>query len=622
MNKFNTLFLLGLLLCPVWLMSAEPTYKIAAKEDNSIRIMTYNVHNFVGMDNELDYQRIADVINEAAPDVVAIQEADSVTQRSQGAYTLRELADRTLMFPTYGAAIDFQGGKYGVGLLSKEKPLTVRQIPLPGREESRTLLIAEFKKYVVASTHFSLTPEDRLASVALIREAMKDINKPAFLAGDMNCVPSSNEQTAIKELFTTLNDTAKYTFPSDNSNRCIDYIYGYNNGNVYTILNRQVIDEKLASDHLPLFVDVRLKANAGEIFRTKPYLQNPVGNGITVTWFTNVPTHGWVEYGVNPAELTKKELIVDGQIICNTKQHKIRLTDLRPGVKYYYRVCSQEITLYQAYKKEFGDTAYSDLYSFTLPDADIHDFTAIIFNDIHKQNQVLDKLYEQVENQPYNFVIFNGDCIDDPKNETEAIEFLTRMNEKVHAETVPVLYLRGNHEIRNAYSIQIRALFDYIGDKTYSAFNWGDTRFVFLDCGEDKPDSTWVYYNLNDFTGLRNEQVGFLKSELSGKEFQIATKRVLVHHIPIYGMGERAYNPCLALWGDLLSKAPFDICINGHTHRHAYHPKGSVGNNYPVIIGGGNRVETATVMILQKQGKSLTLKVLNAKGEVLDDLKL
>lgn len=614
--KLSTIFIMIFLSGCITVLSA---HDIVPKEENAIRIMSYNVHNFVGMDNKRDYDRIAGVVRAVAPDVVAIQEADSATQRSEGVYTLRELANRTLMFPIYAPAIEYQGGKYGIGILAKEKPLNVRQIPLPGREENRMLLIAEFEKYVFACTHFSLTPEDRLASVAIINQAVKGTVKPLFLAGDMNSVPTSAPQVALQETFVILSDTSKYTIPVVNPNRCIDYIYGYKNGHTYTILNRRVIDERVASDHLPLFVDVRLKADASDIFRTKPYLQNPFDNGITVSWFTNVPTHSWVEYGTDPSMPLRKELIVDGQVICNTKQHKIRLTDLRPGITYYYRVCSREITLYRAYKKEFGETARSDMYTFKIPAATT-EFTALIFNDLHKQNKVLDFLYDRVKDNTYDFVVFNGDCIDDPENEAEAIHFLSYMNEKVHAETIPVFYLRGNHEIRNAYSIRIRNLFDYVGNKTYGAFNWGDTRFVLLDCGEDKPDSTWVYYNLNDFTGLRNEQVGFLQEELSGKAFKKATKRVLIHHIPVYGMGPNVYNPCLALWGSQLAKAPFDICLNGHTHRHAFHPEGTVGNNYPVMIGGGNRIETATVMILQKKEKTLSLKVLNTKGELLNDL--
>ena len=99
-----------------------------------------------------------------------------------------------------------------------------------------------------------------------------------------------------------------------------------------------------------------------------------------------------------------------------------------------------------------------------------------------------------------------------------------------------------------------------------------------LDCGEDKPDSTWVYYGLNDFTGLRKDQVNFLSKELSGKEFKQASKRVLLNHIPIYGNGD-AYEPCPELWGSLLAKAPFNVNISAHTHQYAP-PERLLGNNF------------------------------------------
>ena len=139
---------------------------------------------------------------------------------------------------------------------------------------------------------------------------------------------------------------------------------------------------------------------------------------------------------------------------------------------------------------------------------------------------------------------------------------MSYMNEKVGAESTPVFYLRGNHEIRGAYSIGLRDLLEYMGEKTYGAFNWGDTRFVILDCGEDKDDGHREYFGLNDFTGLRQEQGAFLRKEVSSEEFKKAKKRVLIHHIPIYGLGEGAYNPSFDEWGDILKSAPFDVALN------------------------------------------------------------
>ena len=45
----------------------------------SLRLMTYNVHRGIGLDKKCDLQRIADVILQAQPDVVAVQEVDKVT---------------------------------------------------------------------------------------------------------------------------------------------------------------------------------------------------------------------------------------------------------------------------------------------------------------------------------------------------------------------------------------------------------------------------------------------------------------------------------------------------------------------------------------------------------------
>lgn len=594
---------------------------IPAKEDNSLRIMSYNVHNCIGMDNKMDYQRIANVITSVNPDVVALQELDSVTQRNKGIFALKEVANQALMHYTYAPAISFQGGKYGIGILSKEKPLNFRIIPLPGKEEQRTFLIAEFEKYIFCCTHLSLTEKDRDTSASIILNSVKQYAKPLFLAGDMNTEHDSKTQKILSEKFTILNDYKVNTFPSIKPDSCIDFIYGYNNGDKYSLLQRRVIDEEIASDHRPLFVDVRLKANESQIIKTKPYLQNPTNNGITVSWLSNVPTHSWVEYGTDKSLGNKAETLVDGQVISNNRHHKIRLTDLKPGATYYYRTCSREITLYEAYKKDFGKTAYSEVYSFTMPSPDNQNFTAIIFNDLHKKKELIDALMGQLKDVKYDFVVFNGDFVDDPKNEDVAVDFLSYMNEKAGVESVPAFYLRGNHEIRNAYSIQMRDLFDYVGNKTYGSFNWGDTRIVMLDCGEDKPDSTPVYYNLNNFEQLRKDQIGFLKQETTSEEFKKANKRILIHHIPIYGSGDK-YNPCLDLWHPILKDAPFNVAINGHTHSFAYHPKGELKNNFPVVIGGGNRMETCTVMILKKEGSKMTLNVLNSEGKHLLDLDL
>ena len=607
------------LLCLFFINSAWANDAVSI---NTVSIMSYNIRNAKGLDNITDYQRIADVILREAPDVVTVQELDSVTGRSKGVNVLKEIAERTLMHHVYGASIVFSGGKYGLGVLSKERPLAHYSVALPGREEQRQLLIVEFGRYVLGCTHLSLTEEDRMLSIEIIRNEAVKLNKPFFLTGDFNATPESDFIKELQKDFSLLNSIKNPTFPADEPKECIDYIAFYNSDKTteerpFTVLLDKVVDEKVASDHRPVLVQIRFKAKTEDIFRTKPYLQNPVDNGITVMWQTNVPVYSWVEYGTDTTKMKKAHTLSDGQVICNNTNHKIRLNGLIPGQKYYYRVCSHEMTLYKAYIKEFGSTAVSPYYSFTLPTQSRSDFTALIFNDLHKNQETFDALLKQVKDIPNDFVVFNGDCIDDPVDENQALEHLSLYCEKVNASEKPVFFLRGNHEIRNAYSIGLRELFDYVGDKTYCAFNWGDTRFVMFDCGEDKPDTTYVYYGLNDFTQLRIDQREFLEKEIAGKEFKNASKRVLVGHIPIYGNTNK-YSPVTDLWADVLAKAPFNISISGHLHRYNFHPAGTIKNNpFPEIIGGGPQIDSALVMVLRKKENTLTITVINSKGETI-----
>lgn len=236
---------------------AASIYLNAQDGQNSITttIMSYNIKN--GMNNDNDLHRIADVINHVLPNVVVLQEVDSVTKRNNK-FVLEELGALTDMYYVYAPAIDFEGGKYGIGLLSGDLPVQFTSVPLPGREEERILLIAEFEKYVIFCTHLSLTPEDQLASIQIIQEQMMKIdgNKPIFLAGDLNALPDSKTISALKNDFSILGDTKACTFPADKPVQCLDYIMVAPNNNVVQQKFSFVYDEPVASDHRPVVVGV------------------------------------------------------------------------------------------------------------------------------------------------------------------------------------------------------------------------------------------------------------------------------------------------------------------------------------------------------------------------------
>ena len=228
---------------------------VSVGQNQQLQIMSYNVRHCAGMDLVIDYDRTAAVIVQQQPDVVALQELDSMTGRSGNRDQLGELASRTGYHPVFGAAIEFNGGLYGVGILSREMPVSTKRIPLPG-EEPRVLLVAELEDYVIACTHLDLEEAQRLASVPLIVEEAQRWQKPFLLAGDWNDEPGSELLELMTQYFTVLSSD-EATYPADEPAVCIDYVAAFNGR--AEALESHVIDEPEASDHRPLVVWVTLR---------------------------------------------------------------------------------------------------------------------------------------------------------------------------------------------------------------------------------------------------------------------------------------------------------------------------------------------------------------------------
>ena len=74
---------------------------VACNGEKELRYMSYNVRNGSGMVDSTSYTRTASVIKQWNPDVVAIQELDSVTERSKQKYVLGELAELTGMHASH-----------------------------------------------------------------------------------------------------------------------------------------------------------------------------------------------------------------------------------------------------------------------------------------------------------------------------------------------------------------------------------------------------------------------------------------------------------------------------------------------------------------------------------------
>lgn len=243
-----------------YLLLFQASAQVFPQRENTHRLMSYNIHHGEGTDGIIDIDRIGKLIIDINAEVVGLQEVDSVVRRSGNIDILQLLSEQTGMYATFGYSILHDGGKYGNGVLTKEKPLSVKKVALPGAKEARTALIVELDKYIVVNTHLSLTNEERLESVKIITDAVEFYEKPVFLMGDLNATPTSEPIKFLQEKWQILTDPKQPTSPSVNPRSTIDYILGYiGNGQTYAKYRSEVIDEQVASDHRPIFVDIRLK---------------------------------------------------------------------------------------------------------------------------------------------------------------------------------------------------------------------------------------------------------------------------------------------------------------------------------------------------------------------------
>lgn len=241
---------------------------LAASPGNGrdFKIVCYNVCHCEGMDKVLDVPRIASVLNRERPRFAALQELDKCAKRSKGVDQPAELGRLTGMHPTFAKAIDFQGGEYGVMILSREKPISVAKFPLPGAEP-RVLLLCEFEDCFVGCTHLSVSAEkERADSVAIIEKAISGKSKPVFVTGDWNSLVTSPVLKALSRSLRVLSDTSVRTYhgrpangPSGTStDLCIDYIaVDAASASRFKTIARGVIEDRVSSDHAPIFVTVR-----------------------------------------------------------------------------------------------------------------------------------------------------------------------------------------------------------------------------------------------------------------------------------------------------------------------------------------------------------------------------
>jgi endonuclease/exonuclease/phosphatase family metal-dependent hydrolase len=217
------------------------------------------------MDSVIDLERIARVINALDPDVVTLQEVDSAVERTSGVDQTTVLGELTGMHSVFGTFFDYQGGRYGMALLSKYPFISYTNHLLPKGVEHRAALagtirvVGDGPEVIVVGIHLVWTGEERYTQARRLIEIFREERKPVILAGDFNSRPESDVMALLSESW-HIPDKGDdhFTFPSDTPDREIDFII-YRPEDRFEVVEHRVIDEPVASDHRPLLLELRVR---------------------------------------------------------------------------------------------------------------------------------------------------------------------------------------------------------------------------------------------------------------------------------------------------------------------------------------------------------------------------
>lgn len=242
-----------------------------------LRVLSFNIHAGKDAEQQPNLERVAELIRTAGADLVLLQEVDRRTQRANGEDHLAMLGQLTGLHTAFGKSLDYQGGDYGIAILSRFPLDSVRLVPLPvqpPQERSGTsyeprvglhaIVRAPARTVHVLNTHLDATAQTTYRHqelINLLAHMRRSIPEGAALifGGDLNARPETPDLGALTFNFTDAwarcgGGGPGFTFPAHAPDRRIDYLLLRG----VRCRSAEVLETR-ASDHRPLLITIELE---------------------------------------------------------------------------------------------------------------------------------------------------------------------------------------------------------------------------------------------------------------------------------------------------------------------------------------------------------------------------
>ncbi len=233
-----------------------------SKMGNSIRVASYNVHRWAGVNGrgKPDFNRAAEVIADLNADLIALQE---VLRPFDGGNALEDLAQDLGLHLAFAANRVHKRGELGNAILSRFPITSISVLDLlSSRIERRCALAAGFDTgsgvLGVVATHLSLVDRIRHRQVEMLLEHPQWNAGPAVLVGDMNAWRECKASQSLEDTLHRHNNVDwPATFPSSRPILALDRIYA-GGAKVVSVKVHTSPAARRASDHLPVIARIRI----------------------------------------------------------------------------------------------------------------------------------------------------------------------------------------------------------------------------------------------------------------------------------------------------------------------------------------------------------------------------
>lgn len=347
------------------------------------------------------------------------------------------------------------------------------------------------------------------------------------------------------------------------------------------------------------------------VFTEGPFLSALSDTSVSVVWMTDAPSHAKVL--LRDGDTVREfEPQVDGLVPVG-QRHVVTLSGLTPGKQYSYEAVATRVVKLKPYWPDKGLSTSSAPAAFTTFNPQRERVSFSVVTDTHEDTGRINRLMKQVDWPGTDALLHLGDAFHWIDSEEQLWAKWLRPTVAAMGPGKPLLFARGNHELRGAYARQLAGYIPTPEGTYYYARAMGPVHLLVLDTGEDKPDDTNVYARLNRTVPYREAELAWLRAHVaSSKHLASAPFRVVAMH-----QGDWGWLPDNgAAWTALANQARVDLVIAGHDHEFSYRPPDKARGYHLLVLGQDQLAR------VDATARELTVRVVTDMGVPVHTLKI